>query len=67
MATASALQRARAAAISRHDERPRHMSPMSWYVSRAHLVPSPHVSEMNWSIDTDSEADDEFDRDEEKE
>ena len=28
MATATALQRARAAAIHRHDERPRHMSPM---------------------------------------
>ena len=29
MATAAALQRARAAARHRHDERPRHMSPMS--------------------------------------
>ena len=67
MATASALQRARAAAINRHERRPRHMSPMSWYASRAHLVPSPHASDIDWTIDTDSEADDEFDYAEEKE
>ena len=53
MVTATALQRARAAAIHRHDERPRHMSPMSWYASRAHLVPSPHASDIDWSLECD--------------
>ena len=64
MATASALQRARAAAIHRHDGKPRHMSRMSWYASRAHLLPSPHASDIEWQ--TDSEADDEFDEEKER-
>ena len=66
LAEAAALQRAEAAAVHRHGNTPRPMSRMSWYASQAHLMPSPHASAMDWTLEvdevvTDSDADDESD------
>ena len=65
MATATALQRARSAAIQRHGNTPRPMSRMSWFASQAHKVPSPHASAMDWTlevdaVDTDPDTDDDL-------
>ena len=53
LAEAAALQRAEAAAVHRHGSTPRPMSRMSWYASRVHLLPSPHASAMDWTLEVD--------------
>ena len=53
LAEAAALQRAEAAAVHRHGNTPRPMSRMSWYASRAHLLPSPDASAMDWTLEVD--------------